>query len=99
MTSSAYLIIWIIMGIIGFAIGDSKGKAILGFLAGIVFGPIGVILMLFVKAEPKVETDEEKAKKAIAEEASVRARIEQEERIRAEVRAKIDAEERTKRGE
>ena len=87
-----YFLAWMIFGVIGFVIGDSKGKALLGFAFGFFLGPLGIIIAMLIKAEPKPEDEEQMAARMEMEERALRDRIEREERIRAQVRAKIDAE-------
>lgn len=63
---------------IGFALGRSKNRGDTGFLLGGMLGPIGWIIVLLL---PHRTTRTE-----------LRARIEREERIRADVRKKLAAE-------
>lgn len=41
----AFLVIWIVMGFIGMAIGSSKGRGGFGFLMGLLLGFIGWIIV------------------------------------------------------
>jgi len=40
------LVLWSLMGLVGFVIGNVKGRALFGFCLGILLGPIGWILVL-----------------------------------------------------
>ena len=42
-------VIWILSALIAAAIGAKKGEGILGFIIGIIFGPLGVIFALLSK--------------------------------------------------
>jgi len=40
---------WLVCGIIGAIIGQSKGQGVAGFFCGAILGPLGIVLMLFSK--------------------------------------------------
>src|SRR5690349_15324810 len=40
-----FIIAWVIFGLIGAAIGSSKGLGCAGFLLGVLLGPIGLIIV------------------------------------------------------
>jgi len=48
-----WVIIWVICGFIGGAIADSKGEGCAGFILGLLFGPIGIIIALLLPSNPK----------------------------------------------
>lgn len=84
--------------LISYIIGSNKGKGLTGFFLGLLLGPIGLLITLIMS--PSEEIQQERDMQRINQnEATTRARIEQEERIRAEVRARIEAEEQAKRGQ
>jgi len=41
-----FVILWVLMGLIGAAIGQRKGRAAEGFFAGLLLGPIGLIFII-----------------------------------------------------
>lgn len=43
-----FLILWLVMGLVGFLLGKWKGREGLGFLLGFLLGPIGWVIMLLV---------------------------------------------------
>jgi len=45
------LIFWVLCGIVSSAIGASKGSPGVGFALGFLFGPFGIILVLFIKGD------------------------------------------------
>jgi hypothetical protein len=45
------VIIWIIFALIGVMIGQKKSKALEGFVAGLLLGPIGLIWIIATKAK------------------------------------------------
>jgi hypothetical protein len=50
------ILFWIICGVIGGMIGSSKGKTGAGVTLGLLLGPLGVIIVLVMKADTqKVE--------------------------------------------
>ena len=51
----AFVVIWLICGLIGAMIGSSKGKTGSGFVLGILLGIIGLIIAVFMK--PAGEAD------------------------------------------
>ena len=51
------IVIIIISAVLGWAIGSGKGKGGAGLALGLLLGPIGVLIVLFMKADiEKVET-------------------------------------------
>lgn len=40
------MFLWLVMGLVGFLLGKAKGKEALGFLLGVLLGPIGWIVIL-----------------------------------------------------
>ena len=40
------VILWVLMGLIGAAIGQRKGRPLEGFFAGLLLGPIGLIFII-----------------------------------------------------
>lgn len=44
------ILLWLLCGIAGSMIGRSKGRAVAGFILGIILGPIGLVIALFLKA-------------------------------------------------
>lgn len=46
-----YVIAFFICGLIGSAIGSGKGKATSGFFWGLLFGPLGIIIIALLPAE------------------------------------------------
>jgi hypothetical protein len=52
------IVIWIVSSILGVMIGSSKGRGGAGFALGFLLGPLGVIIVLFLKPDTaKVETE------------------------------------------
>lgn len=47
-----FLIAWVICGLVGFLLGKVKGKEGLGFVLGLLLGPIGWIVMLCLGGSP-----------------------------------------------
>ena len=45
------LIGWSLMGLVGYAIGHTKGRALFGLCLGILLGPIGWLLLLCFSTE------------------------------------------------
>lgn len=43
------LFIWFLFGIVAAIIGAQKGQGCLGFIAGFLLGPFGLIIMIFTK--------------------------------------------------
>jgi hypothetical protein len=44
-----YVVIWLICGIIGAMIGSKKGAGGTGFCLGVLLGPIGILIAIFMK--------------------------------------------------
>ena len=57
-----YLVLWIVCAILGGMIGSSKGRGGAGFMLGLLLGPIGVIVAIFLK-----ENDAKVEEKALAD--------------------------------
>lgn len=53
----AVVVIWIICACIGLAIGQQKGRAVEGFLLGLVLGLIGVLIIVIMKPSPGFQAD------------------------------------------
>ncbi len=51
----AFVVVWIICGAIGLAIGNGKGKPLAGFLLGLLLGVIGLIIIAVMKPTPEAE--------------------------------------------
>jgi hypothetical membrane protein len=49
-----FLFIWLIFGIVGAMIGKQKGEGFLGFIIGMLLGPIGILAVLFSSGNRKV---------------------------------------------
>lgn len=49
----AFLLIWLLFGIVAAMIGKQKGEGLSGFILGILFGPIGILIVLFGKGNRK----------------------------------------------
>lgn len=49
----ALLVFWLLFGILGALIGASKQRAALGFLLGLLFGPLGLLFILFTRGSRK----------------------------------------------
>lgn len=47
------IILWIIFGLIGAAIGQKKGRPAEGFFAGLLLGPLGLIYIIVKKPKWK----------------------------------------------
>ena len=47
------IILWIIFGLIGAAIGQKKGRSLEGFFAGLLLGPLGLIYIIVKKPKWK----------------------------------------------
>lgn len=45
------VIVWIVLALIGAAIGQKKSKVLEGFVAGLLLGPIGLIWIIVAKAK------------------------------------------------
>jgi len=43
-----WIFIWLLFGIVASIIGSQKGSGCLGFMLGILLGPFGVLIMIFV---------------------------------------------------
>ena len=48
-----YLLLWLVCGSIAAAIAQKKGEGVLGFVVGLIFGPIGIIAAIFSKGKLK----------------------------------------------
>lgn len=48
-----FIFIWLLFGVIGAIIGNPKGRGGDGFLLGILFGPIGILIILVIKGNRK----------------------------------------------
>lgn len=57
-----WVIIWVVCAFIGYAIGKNKGRGTAGAVAGLLLGPIGIIVALVLQ-----ENREKSAEYAIAE--------------------------------
>jgi len=51
-----YLIMFLVMGMIGYAIGNQKGRPVEGFFAGLLLGVIGLIFIALRK--PRIKCPE-----------------------------------------
>ena len=49
-----FLLIWFLFGIVAAMIGKRKGEGLLGFIVGILLGPIGILIVLFSKGNRKI---------------------------------------------
>ena len=45
------VIIWLLCGIVGAMIGSGKGSGGTGFILGILFGPLGILIAIFMKGD------------------------------------------------
>ena len=53
-----FIIVWIVSCVLGGMIGSGKGKGGTGFVLGLLLGPLGVIITLFLKEDTaKVEAE------------------------------------------
>ena len=66
---SAVIVIWLILGAVGAAIGYKKGKPWQGLALGIILGIFGVIIMIFVRPDRDYLLKQEKARLDIEAEA------------------------------
>src|ERR1019366_570532 len=48
-----FLAVWLFFGIICSAIGSGKGEGCLGFIVGVIFGPFGLLFVLFSSGNRK----------------------------------------------
>lgn len=46
-------LLWILFAIVAALIGSPKGQGVLGFILGLLFGPLGVLIMLFTKGSKR----------------------------------------------
>ncbi len=46
-----YFIIWILCAVAGYFIAKGRGRAGLGFVLGLILGPIGIIICFFIKED------------------------------------------------
>ena len=46
-------IAWVLCGVIAGVVGQGKGQGCAGLLAGFLFGPLGIVLMLFTSGDRK----------------------------------------------
>jgi hypothetical protein len=49
-----YVIVWLVCAFIGMGIGKSKGKGALGFILGLLLGPVGIIIIAVSKEDTAV---------------------------------------------
>ncbi len=49
-----FIFIWVMCAIIAAGIGSNKGMAGSGFLLGLIFGPIGIIIVLVSSGDKRV---------------------------------------------
>lgn len=49
-----FIFIWLLFGIVAAIIGSKKGRAGSGFLLGIILGPFGVLIMIFIQGDRQV---------------------------------------------
>jgi predicted amidophosphoribosyltransferase len=49
-----FLLFWLICGIVAAVIGSKKGQGCGGFAAGVLLGPLGIVLMLFTRGDRKL---------------------------------------------
>lgn len=47
------LIFWVVCGIAGAVIGSTKDQVVIGFLAGVLLGPIGVLIVILFAGRGK----------------------------------------------
>ena len=47
------LAIWIILAMVGFYIGNNKGRGSEGFFLGLILGPLGLLIAIFMKPKAK----------------------------------------------
>jgi Protein of unknown function (DUF2510) len=52
---AVYVVIWVVCAIVGYAIGNPKGKGSTGLALGLILGVIGVIITIFLKDSPEVD--------------------------------------------
>jgi hypothetical protein len=50
---AVFIVIWFLCGIIGAMIGSQKGAGCVGFLLGILLGPLGIIISLVMQGDRK----------------------------------------------
>jgi uncharacterized membrane protein YeaQ/YmgE (transglycosylase-associated protein family) len=50
-----FLVIWIICGLIGWAVGNSKGRPKFGFTTGFLLGLIGVVIVVFSRSASELD--------------------------------------------
>ena len=60
MFDSSVLLWWLFCGLVGGAIGASKGRAGAGILLGSLLGPIGIIISLFLTSQKTLDTKTQK---------------------------------------
>lgn len=44
-----FVILWIICAFVGAALGSRKGRGGTGFILGLLFGPIGILIVLVIR--------------------------------------------------
>lgn len=65
----AVVVVWLILGAVGAAIGYKKGKPWMGLALGIILGIFGVIIMIFVKPDRDYLVKQERQRQEIAQQA------------------------------
>jgi len=48
-----FALIWMLCGVVAYMIGSKKGEGICAFFAGLLFGPIGILIALLGKGNRK----------------------------------------------
>ena len=66
------VLIYIVLGIIGAIIGSRKGRGIPGFFLGLVFGPIGWIVIIFLRPGHEEAVRREAERQRVVAEAAQR---------------------------
>jgi hypothetical protein len=49
-----YVMLWLFMGLLGAALGNSKGRGGDGFCLGVLLGPIGVVIVVLLSPKGRV---------------------------------------------